>query len=275
MGKCISVSLAVLSRDEAEQVWQDDFNLPLESRLARAYFETAFRVSGGLPVAFARAAGYARNRSGDFSPDLPLYKAELVRALPELFERILRYDVSDTGEAVARAVAGLYLRRATTAEKQTILSHRWSMLMVENDGMSINLKSEALGKKALEMIRRTAGPSENPVVVYREGDYDACLSWLEQAGRPVEDLLRLACELMSEATEGGTNNCYFGPRVNWRRVEELAGRGARQLDNPESRAEFLRWGEIAKASYHDDQNAHNVGLRIGLRLIAVTRDSNP
>ena len=289
----VRLTVGPLPHDVAEQRWKDEYNLPLGERLDRAYFEVAFDLSGGLPTVFEKAAAYARNL-GVFDPDIRKYKTELAEHLPEAFERLLRYD-EDVGVRLVEAVARMYLGTASPLDKQILSDHQWHFLLIENEGGEFRLRSEALGRKALQILRSsgTRGPGVQPTLLYEHGQYLACRAMMEQGGPPTNRVLFCAVQILAEAFGDAPGCLYFSPRVRWGQIKKFAVEAATICEDEISRAEFDHWRRIAEShetqvqvsdndikkkmniqEKMDLQELENAAIRLGIRVLAVASDRN-
>ena len=267
--------------------WRDEHDLPLDSRSARAHFETAYDLSGGLPAPFARAADYAA-QLGTLPDDLRTYRDGLLEQLPDAFSRLLGYDEEDLRPRLLEALSNMHLGIATASDTQVVVGHRWHALLATLEASGLRLRSQVIGRKALQMLRATRaqmGPS--PEVLYEQGDYKACAALCEMTGRGAT-LLGYTALMLAEVFGDAPRHLYFGPTVRWRRVITLAEQGASMCSTEPSRAEFERWKRIAqvfldspdKVPAQAKGNAtvvviENHAIRLGIRILAVAGDRNP
>ena len=288
----VRLTLGLLPHDLAEQRWKDEHNLPLGSRLERAYFEVAFDLSGGLPTVFEKATAYAKNFIW-VDPDIRNYRTELAEHLPEAFERLLRYD-EDEGFRLVEAVARMYLGIASPLDKQILSDHPWNFLLIESKSGEFGLRSEALGRKAFQMLRSSRrDPSVQPESLYEQGQYLACRAVMKQGGPAPNRLLFFAVEIVAEAFGDAPGCLYFGPKVRWGQIKKFAIEAAGICRNQSERAEFDHWRRIAESHEtespvdSDDkrkrmnlqenselQYLENAAIRLGIRVLAVARDRN-
>ena len=289
----VRLTIGPLPREMAQHRWKEDYGLPLHDRLSRAYFEVAYELSGALPAAFAKAAGYARH-SKELNPDITVYRAELAERLPEAFERLLSYDEDEVNVRLVCALARMQLGIATVLDRQFVGGHRWHFLFIDQSQGEPRLRSEALGRKALEMVRKSGQEKTvDPHELYQYGQYLACCGAIEEMGLSGYEVLSLAAKMMAEAFGDGPICLYFGPRVRWYRLRQLAREAASKCQEGMGGEEFDRWERIAGAheivSRSKDVRARielgrkgetnlgdleNMGILLAARLIAVARDKN-
>ncbi|HXO27882.1 MAG TPA: hypothetical protein VOA80_11085, partial [Thermoanaerobaculia bacterium] len=291
--------LGALPRDEALRRWREIHSLPDPEggRTAAAYFSTAFNLSGGLPVAFARAANLAVTQL-PLPPDLRPYRAMLTRDLPTAFARLLRFDDEDARPRLIEAVARMHLGTAEVDHRRFVDDHRWrDLLLVEANGQlgqgQPGLRTEALGRMALELLRQegSARSAEvTPERLYRHKEFKACCLALEQREAPPERLLFRAAQMLFEIFGDAPGNLYFGPEVRWHHIQQLAQGAAEAAPSEPSRLEFERWARIAgilgtaPSGHHlsgiaradaGREELENEAIRLAIRVMAVERDRNP
>ena len=127
--------------------------------------------------------------------------------------------------------------------------------MQEVDG-ALQLRSEALGRKALEMLRSEPdSPAIQPEALYRQREYKACVAAIDQIGAEPFRLLSVASQMMAEVFGDSPQSLYFEARVRWHEVVQLAQEAQRLCRDDMSRLEFQRWERIA--------TAHESGLETG------------
>ncbi len=279
-------------RVEALSLWEREYKLS-SAGVMRAFFETAYDLSGGLPSAFAVAAGQARAQEA-VNGSVSSYRSALVDQLPAQFERLLRYDDEDAGRRLIEAVAKLHLGTATKGDRQLIAGHRWRHLLAKEEKGELQLLSEALGRKALEMLRSsTAHEVAEPETLYREKEYIACVTAIHQTDLWSGQILYHAANMMAEVFGDAPRNLYFEARVKWRRVWDSALEAQRLCRTDEDRIEFRRWETIALA--HDStlgpresarvnsdpgsgdsslQSLNDACIRLSVRMLAVLHDRN-
>jgi hypothetical protein len=280
------LTLGPLSRDEALRRWWEVHGLPWEDRISRAHFETAFTLSGGLPVAFAMAANLASS-SQPLDPDLRHYRAELISKLPDAFERLLGYDEEDVRPRLVEAVARMHLGNAFPEDRRFVDAHRWRDLLLDENGGEPRLRTESLGRKALATLRHERRAEVSPENLYRQGEFRACCAALQELGAPQERLLFRAAQMLDDVFGDAPKNLYFGPDISWRRIELFAMAAAKACADEPSSQEFERWARIARiqseapSGRSDGQPEANSKdpeddvIRLGIRVLAVKRDRNP
>jgi hypothetical protein len=242
---------------------------------------------------FKKAAGYVRD-SRELNPDITLYRAELAELLPEAFERLLSYDDAEMNLKLVGALARIQLGIASVLDRQLVCSHRWHFLLIDQSQGELHLRSEALGRKAIEMVRKSGQDKTlNPHILYQHGQYLACCGAIEEMGLSGHETLCLAAKMMAEAFGDGPICLYFGPSIRWRNLRRLAKEAASKCQEGMGREEFDHWEKIAgahdtasrskgaKASMESGNQGENhlgdlenIGIRLAARLIAVARDRN-
>jgi hypothetical protein len=129
----IRLCVGLHSRDSALKIWRECFGLAADDRINLAYFETAYKESGGLPRAFELAARLIPDPTS-LDPDIRLYRSELAKVLPNAFSPLLRYDENDSSKLV-EAIVRMHLGIANTADYVLIKNHSWgSLLLYEHAG---------------------------------------------------------------------------------------------------------------------------------------------
>ncbi|MGH8070784.1 MAG: hypothetical protein ACRERE_37225 [Candidatus Entotheonellia bacterium] len=287
------LSVGLHSRDSALKIWRERFDLPVDDRISLAYFETAYKESGGLPAAFELAANAITDPTS-LDPDIRFYRSELAKILPNAFTHLLRYDEKDRSNKLVEAIARIHVGTEYTTDYGLIKNHRWgSLFLYESEG-DTHLSCDALGRMALAMIRSQRAASRvGPETLYEQGEYLACCQALKQSGVPSIPVLAKAAEMLAEVFEDSPRNLYFGPNVRWKRVKALAEEAAKLCSDEASRKEFEAWYRIAevhstlpkpdRAQIEDYLKKQQVaGVRgveeaaiyLGVRMLAVARDPN-
>jgi len=285
----VRLTIGAMPQKTAEKIWEEKYELPIDDRISRAYFEIAYELSGGLPIAFSIAAEYARNME-KFDPDLRFYRAELVERLPDAFDRVLQYDEREVNDKLNEAIMKMHLGTASSFDKQLVCSHPWNYLLLDGDSEKIMLKSEVIGRKALKIIQANRQRKKiDPIFLYEQGEYAACCAILNEMGPAFDKILFNAAQMLVEIFGDSPGNLYFRPTIKWGRVKQLANEAAIRCRDLHSREEFDHWRRIAEiheaASDRgkdlckiDKDNIHffeDAAIRLGIRIIAVRGDRNP
>jgi hypothetical protein len=287
----VRLTIGPLLYDEAKNIWTEQYGLPLETRFHRAHFETAYSLSGGLPAAFAKAAAYTLN-FGFLDKDLRLYRLALMEQLPSVFERLLRYDDDERASKLINSIAKIYIGAATPLDDQIATEHRWKSLLVKTETYPLQVICEALGRKALEMLRSSKTTvTIQPEILYQEGQYLACVSVLKGAKLPYSEAFLCAANMMAEVFGDAPGDLYFSPKINWQHVEQYARRGAKECVDKIAQSEFERWIRISEIHKVDWDNikrndssgkgnisakvAEDTAIRLAIRVLAIQRDTSP
>jgi hypothetical protein len=287
----VRLTVGILSIDDAERIWKEHFRLPLETRLNRAYFETAYTISGGLPTAFGMAAGYTTNLQ-IFAEDVRPYGLALMDQLPSAFTRLLGYDEEDEKDRLVQAVARLHIGAATNSDRQIIRGHRWNFLLLADNSTDLQLRTEALGRKALEILRLHRSNSElQPDILYDQGQYLACCDVLQGLHFANSNVFFLAATIMAEVFGDSPKSLYFGPKVKWHIVKKLAQQACDLCQDRIGQLEFKHWIRIAevhegypskvnlKSEMPKDEKGtlcrtEDTIIRLAIRVLAVANDRN-
>ena len=264
----VRISVGPLSRDAASYRWQSDYGLPSDG-IHKAYFEIAYRFSGGLPAAFDVAINCVRNLS-DTSSSVRDLKIELIDQSPVTFERLLRY----LGPTLCEAVARMHLGVEDSKDRNLVCSSRWSFLLVDEASPDATLRSDAIGVKAVEMLKESRNDeSISPEFLYEMGEYAACREALERSGQNSRSLLWNACNMMKEIFRHSPQNLYFPPNTNWNKVQQLAKEAIDLSSDSSMASEFSGWLTIATALRPPPSDElFDSAVRLALRVIAVQRD---
>ncbi|MGD0075658.1 MAG: hypothetical protein ABSD31_15150 [Candidatus Binataceae bacterium] len=277
------LTIGPLTPEEAEEKWVNQYRFDVTDRLGRAYLSAAYELSGGLRAAFAKAAAIAM-QLGRRDPDIRVFRTELADQLPSAFSRLFAYDKDDLGQRLVEAAARMHLGTASRSDRNFVASHRWNFLLLRDGADPPCLRSEPLGRKAVELMRKTAHDEVDPALLYQANDYKACMSTLKASPSRATQLLRYAADMMAEVFGDSPRSLYFGPKVKWTRVKQLATEAAALCREEASKTEFKHWIRISRsheeqrqktAQNADLEQAEDLVIRLALRVAAVAQDPNP
>lgn len=166
--------------------------------------------------------------------------------LPATLDRLLNYDEADTNTKLIEAVTKIHLGTASALDIQFVCAHRWQeLLLVKTAGGSVELRSEIIGRRALQILReRSPSPHADAAALYSANNFQASLRALGESGRLHHKLLYLAANMMHEAFGDAPQSLYFGPTVKWREIGGKAVAAAKECTDPSVRQEFEAWMRI-------------------------------
>lgn len=283
----ILLKLGAYTEQDGLFLWKDEFALPLDSRLARNYFQLAFDISGGLPVAFEQAVQLVPLILNE---DVRPYQRVLRERLPDKFRRLLASGPSDSGSTLVEAVARVHVGATRPQDYARIQDSPWGYLLLSTDTEPLTLLCEALGSCALKLLGAQPG-SMRPEDLYENGLYGAAEQLLRAELRPCNPLLPIATRMLALVFGDAPKNLYFDSEVPWKQVRELALQGLQKSEDPAVKAEFAGWARIAEVHGHlpparrdalEDALEQKRGggpkvvedavIHLGVRLLAATQD---
>ncbi len=243
-----ALTLGRLDEETAKHRWVDIYKFSGTCREELAFFHIAYEVSGGLPLAFEKAAHEARlwrNRS----KEITAFRVRLEEYLPNFFNSLFDSKFKFGGKRLISAVARFHCGSAKDEDVVFIDSHPWREIFIHSASGNNRLACGPMGMAAVGRYRHEV-PHKGGILstrrfcvdLYRRRLYETCFLILERENRDLdrtEQILLQSAKMMHYVFRHSPQNLYFDAEVNWKMVRRIGSQLAQDegLDE-ESREEF-------------------------------------